>query len=114
MKPVGLTNPHIPPSENADEKFFKNRPGKPHAVIQLRQDNKIGTLYNIVGFQTKMKYGDQQRIFKKIPGLENAEFARFGGIHRNTFLNSPKLLDEYLHFKKSPNIMFAGQVTGVE
>ncbi len=114
MKPVGLTNPHILPSENADEKFFKNRPGKPHAVIQLRQDNKIGTLYNIVGFQTKMKYGDQQRIFKKIPGLENAEFARFGGIHRNTFLNSPKLLDEYLHFKKSPNIMFAGQVTGVE
>jgi methylenetetrahydrofolate--tRNA-(uracil-5-)-methyltransferase len=72
MKPVGLTNPHIAPSENVDEKFFKNRPGKPHAVIQLRQDNKIGTLYNIVGFQTKMKYGDQQRIFKKIPGLENA------------------------------------------
>ena len=114
MKPVGLTNPHFPPSENEAEKFFRNRPGKPYAVIQLRQDNKIGTLYNIVGFQTKMKYGDQQRVFKKIPGLENAEFARFGGIHRNTFLNSPKLLDEYLRFKKSPNILFAGQVTGVE
>lgn len=114
MKPVGLTNPHIPPAENEAEKFFKNRPGKPYAVIQLRQDNKIGTLYNIVGFQTKMKYGDQQRIFRKIQGLENAEFARFGGIHRNTFLNSPKLLDEYLRFKKSPNILFAGQVTGVE
>lgn len=114
MKPVGLTNPHFPPAENEAEKFFRNRPGKPYAVIQLRQDNKLGTLYNIVGFQTKMKYGDQQRIFKKIPGLENAEFARFGGIHRNTFLNSPKLLDEYLRFKKSPNILFAGQVTGVE
>ncbi len=114
MKPVGLTNPHFPPAENEAEKFFRNRPGKPYAVIQLRQDNKIGTLYNIVGFQTKMKYGDQQRVFTKIPGLEKAEFARFGGIHRNTFLNSPKLLDEYLRFKKSPNILFAGQVTGVE
>ncbi len=114
MKPVGLTNPHFPAPENEAEKFFRNRPGKTYAVIQLRQDNKIGTLYNIVGFQTKMKYGDQQRVFTKIPGLENAEFARFGGIHRNTFLNSPKLLDEYLRFKKSPNILFAGQVTGVE
>jgi methylenetetrahydrofolate--tRNA-(uracil-5-)-methyltransferase len=114
MKPIGLTNPHFPMPENDAEKFFKNRPGKCYAVIQLRQDNKIGTLYNIVGFQTKMKYGDQQRIFKKIPGLENAEFARFGGIHRNTFINSPKVLDEYLRFKNSPNISFAGQVTGVE
>ncbi|NBV07249.1 MAG: methylenetetrahydrofolate--tRNA-(uracil(54)-C(5))-methyltransferase (FADH(2)-oxidizing) TrmFO [Proteobacteria bacterium] len=113
MKPVGLTNPHIKPLEN-EAQFSKNRAGKPYAVIQLRQDNKIGTLYNIVGFQTKMKYGDQQRIFRKIPGLENAEFARFGGIHRNTFINSPKLLDEFLRFKKSPNILFAGQVTGVE
>jgi len=114
MKPVGLTNPHFPPAANEAEKFFKNRPGKPYAVIQLRQDNKIGTLYNIVGFQTKMKYGDQQRVFTKIPGLENAEFARFGGIHRNIFINSPKILDEFLRFKKSPNIVFAGQVTGVE
>lgn len=114
MKPVGLTNPHIPPSENEAEKYATNRPGKPYAVIQLRQDNKIGTLYNIVGFQTKMKYGDQQRIFRKIPGLEKAEFARLGGIHRNCFINSPKLLDEYLRFKNSPNILFAGQITGVE
>jgi methylenetetrahydrofolate--tRNA-(uracil-5-)-methyltransferase len=100
MKPVGLTNP--------------NDSEKPYAVVQLRQDNKIGTLYNIVGFQTKMKYSDQQRIFRKITGLEMAEFARFGGIHRNTFLNSPKLLDEFLHFKNFANIFFAGQVTGVE
>ncbi len=114
MKPVGLTNPHIVPSENEAEKFSKNRPGKPYAVVQLRQDNKIGTLYNIVGFQTKLKYPEQQRIFRKIPGLENAEFARLGGIHRNTFINSPKLLDEFLCFKKSPNILFAGQVSGVE
>jgi methylenetetrahydrofolate--tRNA-(uracil-5-)-methyltransferase len=114
MKPVGLTNPHFPAAQNEDEKFFKNRPGKCHAIIQLRQDNKLGTLYNMVGFQTKMKYGDQQRVFKKIPGLENAEFARFGGIHRNTFINSPNLLDQFLRFKKSPNILFAGQITGVE
>ncbi len=100
MKPVGLTNPYS--SE------------KPYAVVQLRQDNKIGTIYNIVGFQTKLKYHEQQRIFKKIPGLENAEFARLGGIHRNTFINSPKLLDEFLRFKKMPHIRFAGQVTGVE
>lgn len=112
MKPIGLTNPHFPKSPDGTK--LKDRPEKAYAVIQLRQDNKIGTLYNIVGFQTKMKYGDQQRVFTKIPGLEKAEFARFGGIHRNTFINSPKLLDEYLHFKNSPNITFAGQVTGVE
>ncbi len=112
MKPIGLTNPHFPKSEEGTK--LKDRPEKAYAVIQLRQDNKIGTLYNIVGFQTKMKYGDQQRIFRKILGLENAEFARFGGIHRNTFINSPKMLDEFLRFKKSPNILFAGQVTGVE
>jgi methylenetetrahydrofolate--tRNA-(uracil-5-)-methyltransferase len=112
IKPIGLTNPHFPKSPDGTK--LKDRLEKAYAVVQLRQDNKLGTIYNIVGFQTKMKYGDQQRVFKKIPGLENAEFARFGGIHRNTFLNSPKLLDEYLRFKKSPNILFAGQVTGVE
>lgn len=112
MKPIGLTNPHFPRSPEGTK--TKDRPEKAYAVVQLRQDNKLGTIYNIVGFQTKMKYGDQQRIFRKIPGLENAEFARFGGIHRNTFINSPKLLDEYLRFKNSPNISFAGQVTGVE
>jgi methylenetetrahydrofolate--tRNA-(uracil-5-)-methyltransferase len=100
MKPVGLTNPH------SDE--------KPYAVVQLRQDNKLGTLYNIVGFQTKMKYGEQVKVFKSIPGLENAEFARLGGIHRNTFINSPKLLDNTLRLKKNPLIRFAGQITGVE
>lgn len=100
LKPVGLTNPHSPE--------------KQYAVVQLRQDNKLGTLYNIVGFQTKLKYGEQARIFKKIPGLENAEFARFGGIHRNSFINSPKLLDNNLRLKLRPNIRFAGQITGVE
>ena len=100
MKPVGLTNPH---SEE-----------KPFAVVQLRQDNKLGTLYNIVGFQTKLKYKAQQEIFKKIPGLENAEFARFGGIHRNSFINSPLLLSNSLQLKNKPNIRFAGQITGVE
>ena len=100
MKPVGLTNPH------SDE--------KPYAVVQLRQDNKLGTLYNIVGFQTKLKYGQQTDVFRKIPGLENAEFARLGGIHRNTFINSPKVLDETLRLKNMPNIRFAGQITGVE
>jgi methylenetetrahydrofolate--tRNA-(uracil-5-)-methyltransferase len=100
LKPVGLTNPHVAQ--------------KSYAVVQLRQDNKLGTLYNIVGFQTKLKYGEQARIFKKIPGLENADFARFGGIHRNSFINSPKLLDESLRLKLRPNIRFAGQVTGVE
>lgn len=112
MKPVGLTNPHFPKSPEGTK--LKDRKEKPYAVVQLRQDNKSGTLYNLVGFQTKMKYGEQQRIFKKIPGLENAEFARFGGIHRNTFINSPNLLDQFLRFKKLPHIYFAGQVTGVE
>jgi methylenetetrahydrofolate--tRNA-(uracil-5-)-methyltransferase len=101
MKPVGLTNPHRP-----DE--------KPHAVVQLRRDNKLGTLYNIVGFQTKMKYGAQASVFKSIPGLENARFARLGGIHRNTFLNSPTLLDGQMRLRSRPNIRFAGQITGVE
>jgi methylenetetrahydrofolate--tRNA-(uracil-5-)-methyltransferase len=101
MKPVGLTNPHRPEP-------------RAYAVVQLRQDNKLGTLYNIVGFQTKLKYGEQQRIFRMIPGLENAEFARLGGIHRNTFINSPKLLDGELRLKTAPNLRFAGQITGVE
>ena len=100
MKPVGLTNPHSPE--------------KPYAVVQLRQDNKEDTLRNIVGFQTKMKYGEQQRIFRQIPGLENAEFARFGGIHKNTFIQSPLLLDEFLRLKTQPNVMFAGQISGCE
>jgi methylenetetrahydrofolate--tRNA-(uracil-5-)-methyltransferase len=100
MKPVGLTNPH------SDK--------KPYAVVQLRRDNKLGTLYNIVGFQTKMKYGAQISVFKMIPGLETANFARLGGIHRNTFLNSPTLLDDQMRLKSRPNIRFAGQVTGVE
>ncbi len=100
MKPIGLTNP--------------NRDEKPHAVVQLRQDNAIGTLYNMVGFQTKMKYGAQTEVFKMIPGLENAEFARLGGIHRNTFINSPILLDQTLRLNKRPSLRFAGQITGVE
>ena len=101
MKPIGLTNAHDP--EN-----------KPYAVVQLRRDNALGTLYNIVGFQTKMKYGAQVDVFRKIPGLEKAQFARLGGIHRNTFLNSPTLLDAQMRLKSKPNIRFAGQVTGVE
>ncbi len=101
MKPVGLTNPHRPEV-------------KPYAVVQLRRDNKLGTLYNIVGFQTKMKYGAQTSVFKTIPGLENASFARLGGIHRNTFINSPTLLDDRMRLKSRPNLRFAGQVTGVE
>jgi len=100
MKPVGLTDP--------------NTGRRPYAVIQLRQDNALGTLYNLVGFQTKMKYADQTRVFRLIPGLENAEFARLGGLHRNTFINSPKLLDEHLRMKTRPHIRFAGQITGVE
>ncbi len=101
MKPVGLTNPHNPDV-------------KPYAVIQLRQDNKLGTLYNLVGFQTKMKHGEQKRVFRTIPGLEKAEFARLGGLHRNTFLNSPKLLDRAMRLKAQPRLRFAGQITGVE
>src|SRR3954464_3712516 len=101
MKPVGLTNPHDPTT-------------KAYAIVQLRQDNKLGTLYNIVGFQTKLKYGEQQRIFRTIPGLEKAEFARLGGLHRNTFLNSPKLLDGQLRLRAQPRLRFAGQMTGCE
>ena len=101
MKPVGLTNPRDPQV-------------KPYAIVQLRQDNKLGTLYNIVGFQTKLKYGPQQNVLRMIPGLQNAEFARLGGLHRNTFLNSPKLLDEQLRLKAQPRLRFAGQMTGCE
>jgi methylenetetrahydrofolate--tRNA-(uracil-5-)-methyltransferase len=100
MKPVGLTNPH--------------KKEEPYAIVQLRQDNLSGSLYNIVGFQTKMKHGAQKDVFKLIPGLERSEFARLGGLHRNTFINSPKILDTYLRLKSSPNIIFAGQITGVE
>ncbi|MGC2812551.1 MAG: methylenetetrahydrofolate--tRNA-(uracil(54)-C(5))-methyltransferase (FADH(2)-oxidizing) TrmFO, partial [Bradyrhizobium sp.] len=101
MKPVGLTNPHQPTV-------------KPYAIVQLRQDNKLGTLYNMVGFQTKLKHGDQQRVFRTIPGLDQAEFARLGGLHRNTFLNSPKLLDGQLRLRALPRLRFAGQMTGCE
>lgn len=101
MKPVGLTNPHDPLV-------------KSHAIVQLRQDNALGTIYNMVGFQTKMKYAAQADIFKTIPGLENAVFARLGGIHRNTFINSPKLLNDQLQMKARPNLRFAGQIMGVE
>ena len=101
MKPVGLTNPHQPDV-------------KAHAIVQLRRDNALGTLWNIVGFQTKMKYGAQTAVFKTIPGLENASFARLGGIHRNTFINAPTLLDGQTRLKSRPNIRFAGQITGVE
>jgi methylenetetrahydrofolate--tRNA-(uracil-5-)-methyltransferase len=101
MKPMGLTNAHKP-----DE--------KPYAVVQLRQDNALGTLYNMVGFQTKLKYGEQARIFRMIPGLENAEFARLGGLHRNTYINSPALLDATLQLKSRPGLRFAGQITGCE
>jgi methylenetetrahydrofolate--tRNA-(uracil-5-)-methyltransferase len=101
MKPVGLTNRHKP-----DE--------KPHAVAQLRQDNKLGTLFNMTGFQTKMKYGEQARILRMIPGLQNAEFARLGGIHRNTYLNSPTMLDASLRLKAMTRLRFAGQITGCE
>mgnify|MGYP003338866529 FL=1 len=87
---------------------------KPYAIVQLRQDNKLGTLYNLVGFQTKLKYGVQTEIFRMIPGLEQAEFARLGGLHRNTYLNSPQLLDESLRLKARPAWRFAGQITGCE
>ena len=100
MKPVGLDDP---------------RTGRwPYAVVQLRQDNALGTLWNMVGFQTKLKHAEQVRIFRMIPGLENAEFARLGGLHRNTFLNSPKLLDGQLRLREQPRLRFAGQITGVE
>jgi len=101
MKPVGLTNQHNPTV-------------KPYAIVQLRQDNALGTLFNMVGFQTKLKYGAQTDVFRMIPGLENAQFARLGGLHRNTFLNSPKLLDKQMRLKALPRLRFAGQVTGVE
>ena len=100
MKPVGLTNPH--------------RAEKPYAVVQLRQDNALGTLYNMVGFQTKMRHGEQTRLLRTIPGLEGARFARLGGIHRNSFLDSPRLLDRGLRLKCEPRLRFAGQITGVE
>ncbi len=107
MKPVGLDNPHAASPEFPNGRW-------PHAVVQLRQDNKLGTLWNMVGFQTKLKHAEQVRLFRTIPGLENAEFARLGGLHRNTFLNSPTLLDRQLRLKSAPHIRFAGQITGCE
>ncbi len=101
LKPVGLTNP-------------RNPTVKPHAIVQLRQDNALGTLWNMVGFQTKLKYGRQAEIFRLIPGLQNAQFARLGGLHHNTFLNSPKVLDRGLRLRADPRLRFAGQITGVE
>src|SRR6185312_14080133 len=100
MKPVGLQDPRSST--------------RPYAVVQLRQDNALGTLWNMVGFQTKLKYGEQVRIFRTIPGLANAEFARLGGLHRNTFINSPRLLDGQLRLRARPHLRFAGQITGVE
>jgi len=101
MKPFGLTNPHRPEH-------------KPYAVVQLRQDNRLGTLFNIVGFQTKLKHAEQVRTFRTIPGLAKAEFARLGGLHRNTFINSPKLLNGTLRMRADPRLRFAGQITGCE
>jgi methylenetetrahydrofolate--tRNA-(uracil-5-)-methyltransferase len=101
MKPFGLTNAHAPQA-------------KPYAVVQLRQDNRLGTLFNMVGFQTKLKHAEQLRVFRTIPGLQRAEFARLGGLHRNTFLNSPKHLDTALRLKADPRLRFAGQITGCE
>jgi len=101
MKPFGLTNPHAPGT-------------KPYAVVQLRQDNRLGSLLNMVGFQTKLRHGEQTRIFRTIPGLERAEFARLGGLHRNTFINAPKLLDPTLQLRAEPRLRFAGQITGCE
>src|SRR5580658_557821 len=101
MKPFGLTNAHRPQ-------------GKPYAVVQLRQDNRLGSLFNMVGFQTKLRYGEQGRVLRMIPGLEQAEFARLGGMHRNTYLNSPRLLDARLRLKAAPRLRFAGQITGCE
>jgi len=107
MKPVGLDNPHWATAEHPSGRW-------PYAVVQLRQDNKLGTLWNMVGFQTKLKHAEQVRVFRTIPGLEQAEFARLGGLHRNTFLNSPTLLDRQLRLKSAPHIRFAGQITGCE
>jgi methylenetetrahydrofolate--tRNA-(uracil-5-)-methyltransferase len=107
MKPVGLDNPHDATPEHPKGRW-------PYAVVQLRQDNKLGTIWNMVGFQTKLKHAEQVRLFRTIPGLENAEFARLGGLHRNTFLNSPTLLDRQLRLKSAPHIRFAGQITGCE
>ena len=107
MKPVGLDNPHWATPEHPNGRW-------PYAVVQLRQDNKLGTLWNMVGFQTKLKHGEQVRLFRTIPGLEQAEFARLGGLHRNTFLNSPVLLDRQLRLKSAPHVRFAGQITGCE
>ena len=100
LKPVGFDDPRTA--------------RRPYAVVQLRQDNTEGTMFNMVGFQTNLKFGEQKRVFKLIPGLENAEFTKYGVMHRNTYINSTKLLDETYNFKKSPNIYFAGQITGVE
>ncbi len=107
MKPVGLDNPRDSTPEFPNGRW-------PHAVVQLRQDNKLGTLWNMVGFQTKLKHAEQVRLFRTIPGLEKAEFARLGGLHRNTFLNSPRLLDRQLRLNSAPHIRFAGQITGCE
>src|SRR6202040_2684465 len=101
MKPFGLTNPHSPGK-------------KPYAVVQLRQDNKLGTLFNMVGFQTKLKHGEQVRLFRTIPGLQQAEFARLGGLPRNPYLDAPRLLDGTLRLKADPRLRFAGQITGCE
>lgn len=107
MKPVGLDNPHWATAEHPNGRWA-------HAVVQLRQDNKLGTLWNMVGFQTKLKHAEQVKLFRTIPGLENAEFARLGGLHRNTFLNAPILLDRNLRLKTAPHVRFAGQITGCE
>ena len=107
MKPIGLDNPHWATEEHPAGRWA-------HAVVQLRQDNTLGTLWNMVGFQTKLKHAEQVRLFRTIPGLESAEFARLGGLHRNTFLNSPLVLDRQLRLKAAPNIRFAGQITGCE
>ncbi|WP_232492148.1 methylenetetrahydrofolate--tRNA-(uracil(54)-C(5))-methyltransferase (FADH(2)-oxidizing) TrmFO [Novosphingobium kaempferiae] len=107
MKPVGLDNPHWATPEHPNGRWA-------YAVVQLRQDNNLGTIWNMVGFQTKLKHAEQVRLFRTIPGLENAEFARLGGLHRNTFLNSPILLDRTLRLKTAPNVRFAGQITGCE
>jgi methylenetetrahydrofolate--tRNA-(uracil-5-)-methyltransferase len=107
MKPVGLDNPHWATEEHPKGRWA-------YAVVQLRQDNKLGTIWNMVGFQTKLKHAEQVRLFRTIPGLENAEFARLGGLHRNTFINSPVLLDRQLRLKTAPHVRFAGQITGCE